>query len=742
MRGRSKTTPRLQPSELVEGAHVMWRDPGFQARPTKLDTQRGINGDYRTFSHTILRMVVEPVVLKGALHVPSQRIGALYLGSLFLNCRYDRLSGDNGTPDNNSVPIYPSSNAPLQEFRKHSHAKHDSKVSVATKASTRSTRSHKEYIDSLEVPCMAELERISTLQERKEEEHIMQRLSQDHAELSLAERVRAAALIQRNYRGHRERRMLDGMSLDPSTRWVEAIKEAQYRNMTQPRPRASMDVPTISLDGSADQEGGDKHSAARQNWKKIGLIARRAGGDEDSESENSGADEDANEKEREERRKRRMEKKMERQKAAKIMDLQYFLEMVDLKHRYGSNLRTYHAEWKQSQTQENFFYWLDYGEGRYIDCQGCPREQLDREQVRYLSKEERLDYLVKIDKEGRLCWAKNGARIDTTEKFKDSIHGIVSDTDPTPAFAPIREEAATGLQDTSSETSESSHESEHGHEADDEADRANKYATPTYDKSKGMKKVKHVSASTIFNKLLRGSVKKNTWIFVADTSFRLYVGIKQSGAFQHSSFLHGARISAAGLIKIKNGRLSKLSPLSGHYRPPVSNFKAFVHSLKDEGVDMSHVSISRSYAVLVGLEAYVKSRKRGKKLVQKLVHSRDKILSPEEVARREEEERDKTESAAREQRFLELQQQADRDDREQNANIRLLNKLRVKSREPHEGETRLNGPPGEKKHGGRAVDLEAPGTGPESAIAPEGSRSEEPGSGPSNGVAPDSRTDI
>ena len=235
----------------------------------------------------------------------------------------------------------------------------------------------------------------------------------------------------------------------------------------------------------------------------------------------------------------------------------------------GSNLRTYHEEWKKSNTNENFFYWLDYGEGRYIDCQGCPREQLDREQVRYLSKEERLDYLVKIDKEGRLCWAKNGVRIDTTEKFKDSIHGIVPDTDTTPPYAPIGAEAATGLQDTASETSDSSHDPEHhDNEADSEIERANKYVTREYDGSRGMKKVKHVSAATVFNKLLRGSIKKNTWIFVADTSFRLYVGIKQSGAFQHSSFLHGSRISAAGLIKVKEGKLSKLSPLSGHYRPP------------------------------------------------------------------------------------------------------------------------------------------------------------------------------
>jgi len=361
-----------------------------------------------------------------------------------------------------------------------------------------------------------------------------------------------------------------------------------------------------------------------------------------------------------------------------MMDLQYFLEMVDVKHRYGSNLRTYHEEWKKSDTKENFFFWLDYGEGRYVDTAGCPRERLDRERVRYLSKEERLDYLVKIDKEGRLCWAKNGVRIDSTEKYKDSIHGIVPATEDTPAYAPVDAEAAPS---SSSSSVSSAH-----HSADDEADRASKYATPALDNSKGMKKVKHVSAATIFNKLLRGSVKKNTWIFVADTSFRLYVGIKQSGAFQHSSFLHGSRISAAGLIKVKNGRLAKLSPLSGHYRPPVSNFRAFVHSLKETGVDMSHVSISRSYAVLVGLEAYVKTRRRGKRFVKALIKGRDKLIDPAEVARKEERERDKSESAAMEQRVLELRRKVEDEEKEEEKLV-MLDRMHIRSRSPkREGE--------------------------------------------------------
>ena len=50
-----------------------------------------------------------------------------------------------------------------------------------------------------------------------------------------------------------------------------------------------------------------------------------------------------------------------------MMDLPYFLEMVDIKHRYGSNLRTYHAEWKKADTHENYFYWLDHGEGKDVE---------------------------------------------------------------------------------------------------------------------------------------------------------------------------------------------------------------------------------------------------------------------------------------------------------------------------------------------------------------------------------------
>ncbi|KAI1844598.1 hypothetical protein JX266_009271 [Neoarthrinium moseri] len=614
----------------------------------------------------------------------------------------------------------------------------DSKVSVDTAASRRSPRSHQEYLDSLQPPSDTDFVRLAKVQEDREKEHrrrnrhlqdrsvhlasefmearhdfaVAQRdhhlhASVDHAQTDSSDttmaaesadgdresvKSKAATLIQRSYRGYRVRREMKGLGIDAGTRWTHAIRDAQWKQLTTPRSRGNS---LLSPANAGAEEEGHSHgarprsstSAARLKWKKAATIAMRAGGDQDSshsddDSESSSEEELADDpgmtpEQREAARRRRDSMNMKRRKKAKMMGLQYFLEMVDLKHRYGSNLRQYHEEWKKADTNENFFYWLDYGEGKNLELDTCPRERLEREQVRYLSREERQHYLVTVDSEGRLCWAKNGIRIDTTEEWKDSIKGIVPVNDSTPAFAPsVEAHSQSRSQDQDGLDSDSDSDAS---ESELEAARAAKYATPTLDDAKGLKKVKHVSAATIFNKLLRKSVRKNTWIFVADTSFRLYVGIKASGSFQHSSFLQGSRISAAGLIKIKNGRLSSLSPLSGHYRPPASNFRAFVHSLKDEGVDMSHVSISKSYAVLVGLETYIKTRKKGKEALMKMTHRKEKLLDPEQARKREEAEKDKSESAELERRLLEKESQ-ERDGNR--VRIRFMQRLGLKPREP------------------------------------------------------------
>lgn len=52
-----------------------------------------------------------------------------------------------------------------------------------------------------------------------------------------------------------------------------------------------------------------------------------------------------------------------------------------------------------------------------------------------------------------------------------------------------------------------------------------------------------------------GVDKHVKWIFVLSTSRYLYVGKKQKGTFQHSSFLAGGATSAAGRLVVENGIL-------------------------------------------------------------------------------------------------------------------------------------------------------------------------------------------
>ena len=459
--------------------------------------------------------------------------------------------------------------------------------------------SHEEYVSSLLRPSLSESRRISEIQLRKEQEiDSKYRRPEEHD---------AATKIQRTYRGHRERRQLEGLTLDPSSRWMEIIRELRFRSAIA-LPQDQLSRPKLSSDGRPRNSS----DAAKANWRRIGYVAEHASAGERRDSPELSVSGSPGQQRDDE--------------PSMLMDIRYFLEMVDQKHRYGSNLQVFHEEWLRSKSNSNFFHWLDHGEGRNMDLPGCSREKLDRERIRYLSKDERRDYLVEVDEAGKLRWAKTGELITTNiREFKDSMGGIVSRSDDSAvSFAEqeVQQQASSDrhLLDGITRTETPEQLNTMGSDGADDSSSEDPFISPgapaqqpNHQAKKPRKRI-IASPATILNKLLRASVRPGTFIYVADTIGRLYVGIKDSGAFQHASFLSGARISSAGLIGIENGQLTYLSPLSGHYRPTTKSLRRFIAALKAQGVDLGQLRVSHAYEVLLGIEVYGKAKKGFRKL--------------------------------------------------------------------------------------------------------------------------------
>ncbi|KAJ5780078.1 hypothetical protein N7457_005238 [Penicillium paradoxum] len=269
------------------------------------------------------------------------------------------------------------------------------------------------------------------------------------------------------------------------------------------------------------------------------------------------------------------------------------------------------------------------GDGKNVQIPQCPREKLEKDQVRYLTRDERRDYLVTVDERGafQLVWT-------STARFKDSLQGIVGIEEDVPQFSgnstTLQPESTSNPPSCSSSSCSSSSTTESLNSVLSDQD-PKPFTDEEYKAAKLMKKVVHANPAVAFKRLLgKSSKKEDTWLFVADTSFRLYIGIKKSGAFQHSSFLRGARIAAAGIIKFENGQVRSLAPLSGHYRPPAANFRAFHHALQQQGVDMSHVSMSKSYIMLAGIQGYSKTKRKMHAIHERFEKSKTNLHTSEE----------------------------------------------------------------------------------------------------------------
>ncbi|KAJ5666619.1 hypothetical protein N7462_011028 [Penicillium macrosclerotiorum] len=68
------------------------------------------------------------------------------------------------------------------------------------------------------------------------------------------------------------------------------------------------------------------------------------------------------------------------------------------------------------------------------------------------------------------------------------------------------------------------------------------------------------------------------------------------------------------MLKIRRGQLRSLAPL-----------RAFHQSLQDRGVDLSRVSITKSYAILAGIESYTLTKRKIHDAHERLNEAKQKL---------------------------------------------------------------------------------------------------------------------
>ncbi|KAH8120288.1 hypothetical protein DFH11DRAFT_49324 [Phellopilus nigrolimitatus] len=150
-------------------------------------------------------------------------------------------------------------------------------------------------------------------------------------------------------------------------------------------------------------------------------------------------------------------------------------------------------------------------------------------------------------REGLLRWARNNDLIDTTAgKWQDSGNGSgIVLYDRTKGVPPI-------VRRTSFQAGPvRSHSSSAVSAGSEDSQNATHYVDAMKEKNP-LKRwfKKHLTAKGWSDMVLRKTVRRNTWIYVAvsDKHFNLFIGIKDTGAFQHSSFLAGGLVTSAGPI--------------------------------------------------------------------------------------------------------------------------------------------------------------------------------------------------
>jgi len=190
------------------------------------------------------------------------------------------------------------------------------------------------------------------------------------------------------------------------------------------------------------------------------------------------------------------------------LDRRAWLEVIDPRHRYAKNLRTYFKAWDLlDKPGGDFLEWLETGS---LELEHCPRKVLDGDTVHYCTDEgERQSYRLAIDDDGRI-------------RLASEPEGVYLTT------------GSTG------------------------------------------------------------------WIFVLRDGV-LYAHEKRTvpPRFHHSTFFAGECVEVAGLLVVAEGRLGRVYPHSGHYRPQERHVQHLLRFFDRSNIELDTLEVDAQHTMKV-----------------------------------------------------------------------------------------------------------------------------------------------
>mmetsp|Transcript_81777 Transcript_81777/g.243898 ORF Transcript_81777/g.243898 Transcript_81777/m.243898 type:complete len:404 (-) Transcript_81777:209-1420(-) len=312
-----------------------------------------------------------------------------------------------------------------------------------------------------------------------------------------------------------------------------------------------------------------------------------------------------------------------------------WMEVLDPHHRYATLLHHYYRRWQLSDTRDDFFHWLDHGQGSLIDHPHAPKRLLDEWRVIYLGRDEQPNFLVRIEPEtGRFVWQVDGTpvtlplpplpcREDATPRelavealLKPALEkasqrdGLLADAlaearrrqlageEPTREHLErlseplVREGLLCRLRDPHFEERLDAAPTPEGHAHLRELAEIPETLLEGLTWDDFVKAISHDQGKLMKTPFESGDARaKGKGIFVLSSFGLLYCGTKIRGIFHHSSFVRGHCVKVAGGITIVDGWLKELSSHSGHYQPGQQQVDDMIVDWKARGVDFSGVVV-------------------------------------------------------------------------------------------------------------------------------------------------------